>query len=120
MAAAGELEVLPGIVTPVSLFLQSFQKSIEGEYVVLAAADRFRKTEVLQAFFEAGFSWDNLSFRGTGASALADGSHDVRSFQRRCATKGFKPASGLLNAVEYAISESWVRYDGGGNPALDK
>ena len=120
MAESGELDTYPGVVTDVAAFIVDFQRSLSGEYVIMAAGDRFRKAELLQACFESGVSWDNLQFRGTGSSAVADGSHDVRAFQRRCATGGFRPAGGVSLAAEYAISESWLRFDVGGNPSLTK
>ena len=59
-----------------------------------------------------------LRGRGTGASATADGSHDVRSF-RRGVLQG-KLAVLALPLMRSAVRFVKVRHDGAGNPALDK
>ena len=59
-----------------------------------------------------------MVWRGTGAHAHADGSHDIRAFQKRVLGKTISTCESLLLAS--AIRESSVRRDPGGNPALDK
>ena len=59
-----------------------------------------------------------MSWRGTGASKTADGSYDVRAFQRLVIGQRVKARQSL--AMRAAIADSSLRYDGGGNPALEK
>ena len=82
-------------------------------------ADRYRRTEVVVAaegtpFAEVGWSW-----RGTGASATADGSFDVRSFQSAVLRGEISVADGSL-LWPYSIASSRLRFDQAGNPALDR
>ena len=65
----------------------------------------------------AGISWP-LVWRGTGASATADGSADVRSFQRMALGGKLHCAPSLM--MKAAIADSKVNRDARGNPALDK
>ena len=113
----GELTVWPGRVTPVAEFLAMCAERLADSRVVLAGADRYRKAEAEDALTMAGVPWE-IEWRGQGASATADGSHDIRAFQRLV-------LGGRLAVVESwllrsAISESILRRDGAGNPALDK
>ena len=59
-----------------------------------------------------------MQWRGTGASKTADGSHDVRAFQGMVLGARIKHKPSLL--VASALSDSAIRRDSGGNPALDK
>ena len=117
MEERSELEVYPGRVTPVASFLLSVDDALKGERVVAIGADRYRRAEVEGALTEAGLRWP-IEWRGQGASATADGSHDVRAFQRLVLGKQLKTRASLLMAN--AIRESEIRLDGSGNPALDK
>ena len=60
-----------------------------------------------------------LVWRGQGASATADGSADVRAFQRFVADRTITVVQGRM-LMGSAISESAIRRDGSGNPALEK
>ena len=109
MQERGELTVWPGRVTPVAQFLGMCAERLADSRVVLAGAE--------DALTLAGVQWE-VEWRGQGASATADGSHDVRAFQRLV-------LGGRLAVVESwllraAISESVIRRDGAGNPAIDK
>lgn len=79
--------------------------------------DRFREPEMLQILDNVGYRGP-LYARGTGASARADGSHDVRSFQRAVITGKISTTPSLLlrSALRFAV----LRHDPAGNPALDK
>ena len=117
MQERGELTVWPGRVTPVAQFLGMCAERLSDSRVVLAGADRYRQAEAEDALTLAGVQWE-VEWRGQGASATADGSHDVRAFQRLV-------LGGRLAVVESwllraAISESVIRRDGAGNPAIDK
>ena len=117
MESAGELRIYAGRVTDVVAFLEDAADRLSGEKVLAVGADRYRRSEVLQAFERAGISWP-LVWRGTGASATADGSADVRSFQRRALSGKLKCSPSLM--MQAAIADSKVDRDARGNPALNK
>lgn len=116
MKERGELVDFPGRVTPVDQFLSSVAANL-GRLPVMAGADRYRRAEVQQALSQAGLNWP-MEWRGQGASATADGSADVRAFQRMVYGRSLKVAPSLL--LRSSIAESAIRYDGSGNPALEK
>ena len=117
MEEAGELRTYPGRVTDVPAFLEDCADRLAGERVLCCGADRYRRSEVIQAFETADISWP-LVWRGTGASATADGSADVRSFQRMALGGKLKCSPSLM--MQAAIADSKVDRDARGNPALDK
>lgn len=119
MVREGELRLYPGKVTPVVAFLRDlFEELSAYGRVVALGADRYRKHEVAQALADARIPPYKMHWRGQGASATSDGSHDVRSFQRAVYSRRLNtPGSTMLEA---AIASSVLRFDGGGNPALDK
>lgn len=119
MLREGELKVYAGRVTPVVAFLRDLFDELGGlGRVVALGSDRYRRNEVRQALDEAGIPPVLTHWRGQGASASADGSHDVRAFQRAVYGKVLStPGSTMLEA---AVASSVLRYDSSGNPALDK
>ena len=117
MVDRGEVTLYGGRVTPVAAFLADCAARLAGERVIAAGADRFRKAEAIQALESAGLRWP-MEWRGQGASAVADGSHDVRAFQKRILARRLAAAPSLMMAS--AIAESSIRYDATGNPALEK
>ena len=117
MQERGEIQVYPGRVTPVSEFIRSIADRLHGQRVTVCGMDRYRKAEATQAMEAAKVNWP-IAWRGQGASAKADGSHDVRAFQRMVLSHRLVTEESLI--MEHAISESSLRYDGSGNPALDK
>jgi len=119
MLREGELRTYPGKVTPAVAFLRDlFGELGRHGRVVAIGADRYRRNEVQQALAEAGVPPFQMHWRGQGASATSDGSHDVRAFQR--AVYGRRLATPGSTMLEAAIASSVLRYDSGGNPALDK
>ena len=117
---AGELEVFDGHrSTPVSVFLERCFARLHAETVLAVGCDRYRQAEAQTALTHAGLEDVPMHWRGQGASSIAHGSHDVRAFQRAvlqhrlCVVRG----AALLS---HAISESSVRYDASGNPALER
>ena len=115
MADRGELKTWPGRVTPVSDFLLWIAELLDRERVLSLIADRYRQAEVQDALQDAGLSWPcEWRAQGSGAS----GSADVREFQRAAISGQLRPGEGIL--IQSAISESVLRFDGNGNPALDK
>ena len=117
MQSRGELRVFEGRVTPVGAFLKDCAAMLAGEKVLAAGADRYRKAEAMQALDSAELRWP-MNWRGMGASARADGSHDVRAFQRLVLSRNLRTVESLLLAS--AIKASVIRRDGAGNPALDQ
>ena len=117
MRRAGELVTYPGLVTPVVHFLEDCLAWLDGERVIVMGADRYRRMEVETARRRAGVQWQ-MEWRGTGASAVADGSHDIRAFQRKVLGRKIRMRGNLMMAS--AIKNSRVDADKRGNPALDK
>ena len=115
---SGEVWLYPGRVTNVQNFLKDCAAQLKGERVIMAGADRYRKAEALQALEGAGLNWP-ITWRGTGASKTADGSFDVRAFQKLTLTKRLRPIRGA-SILTQAIAGAAVRFDPAGNPALDK
>ena len=117
MEARGELKVYEGRVTPIAEFIKDCAARLAGERVLSAGADRYRKAEAIQAIEQAKLNWP-MEWRGMGASARADGSHDVRALQRAVLSRKLRIAESLL--LEHAIKEAAIRRDGAGNPAIDQ
>ena len=116
-AERGEITTYPGRVTPVADFLRDCGNRLAGEHVLAAGADRYRRSEAEDALEGAGLDWP-MEWRGQGASAGADGSHDVRAFQRLVLSGRLAVAPSLM--LRAAVAASEMRYDATGNPALDK
>ena len=117
MERRNELKIYAGRITPVSEFLRDCAARLAGERVLAAGADRYRKAEAMQALDGADLRWP-ITWRGVGASAKADGSHDVRSLQKLVLTRKLRTVENLL--LDTAIAASVIRRDGAGNPALDQ
>lgn len=117
MREDGELITYPGRITPVAQFIGKINDELVGYEIVAVGADRYRRAEMEQALIEAEIKW-TVIWRGQGASATADGSHDVRAFQRAVLTKQLKIKPSIM--MWHAISESALSRDQRGNPALDK
>ena len=117
MRLRGELAVFEGRVTPAAAFLQDIAARLAGEDVVAAGADGYRRAEAIDALAAAGVQWP-MHWRRQGPGATADGSADVRAFQRLVLARKVRVKESLLLAS--AIAESSIRRDVNGNPALDK
>ena len=74
----GELSTYAGRVVPAGEFIKDCADRLDGCEVMAVGFDRYRKSEAYQAMDESGLHWP-VHLRGAGASAVADGSHDVRS-----------------------------------------
>lgn len=120
MRARGELTTYPGRTTPLGAFLGDVGARLAGCRVACVGADRYRQADVVQAVQSAGVRWPmgKASWRGMGAGSRADGSHDVRAFQR--AVLGGRLVAAPSRLMTMAVAESEVRYDAAGNPALGK
>ena len=117
MERRGELKTYPGRITPVVEFLTDCADRLLGERIAVAGADRYDQKEALVFLGLAAVGWP-MEWRGMGASKVADGSHDVKSFQRLVYSERLRCAESLL--MRTAITETVIRRDGAGNPALDK
>ena len=116
---AGELDCYDGHrATPVALFLQACLQRLDGETILACGADRYRRADSETALMHAGLDLP-MVWRGQGAHAQADGSHDVRAFQKTILTRVLRVEAGRA-LLSMAISESSIRYDASGNPALEK
>ena len=113
----GELMTFRGRITPAHDFLAVVLDALQGADVESIGADRFRKAEAIGAFESANVPWRRV-WRGVGASATADGSYDVRSFQAAIVQRRIKLRRGVL--FPSSISACTVRRDVSGNPALFK
>ena len=115
---AGRLQLHPGRVVDAAKFLGDLIDALSGADVRAFGCDRNRRAETTQALDDAECPWP-VTWRGTGASATADGSHDVRAFQTAVVTQKIA-ASAEDELLRLALSECELRYDTGGNPALVK
>ena len=117
MEKRGELRTYAGRVTPVGEFLKDCAARLTGCKVISAGADRYRKAEAMQALDDANLRWP-MFWRGMGASAKADGSHDVRAAQRRVLSRNLFMVESMI--MTSAIKNSVIRRDAAGNPALSQ
>ena len=115
MAERGELQTWAGRVTPVADFLRWIGEDLAGETVEVAAADRYRQGEAMDAMNAAGVNWP-MEWRAQGTGQ--HGAEDVRAFQKAVESGELRPGESML--MVSAITEARLRHDGNGNPALDK
>ncbi len=115
----GELWTYSGRVTPAGEFLKDCAERLRGCRVAVAGFDRYRKAEALQALESSKVGW-RFEGRGAGASAKADGSHDVRAFQRAVLRGELRMSRTRGLILTSAIAESIIDRDPRGNPALNK
>ena len=115
-AEDGFLQVLGDRVTDAGAFLERVLADLGGHPTVIGC-DRYRKAELLDVLSPLGLT-SAVRWRGTGASATADGSHDVRSFQR--AVKDGEIGTLKNPMVRVSLGSTAIRRDGSGNPAIDK
>ena len=117
-AVNGDLVLHPGRVVNAGRFVGDTLDALAGSDVRAVGCDRFRKAEAMSAF-EAGGLTCPVVWRGTGASATADGSADVRAFQTAVVTVKIQ-ALASNEVLRLALSETQVDADPRGNPALSK
>ena len=114
---AGHLQLCGGHAVDWQLFLAGIFESLQGERIIMGA-DRFRKSEVVDVMARGGWQPVAMEWRGVGAGATADGSHDVRSLQRMVAHGTLRTPRDPI--ARFAIASSTIRRDPAGNPALEK
>ena len=115
MRTRGEIMVWPGRKAPAGEMVRWLINHLDGQEVIGAAADRYRKVDVEQALIDGDGTW-GVDFRPVGAGP--DGSTDVRLFQRAVLDKHLRP--GLNKYLERCILNSELRFNGNGDPALEK
>ena len=114
---SGELWAYAGRrVTPLGEFLRDLAGALDGAVVWQVGCDRFRKGDLLDGLSDAGLHWAPV-WRGVGASTVADGSADVRGFQRAVRIGWLRPVIGR-GLMLHAISESTIKLDALGNGAV--
>ena len=117
--ADGSMLLTPGRTTDVSRLIgEAWDRFLAGAAVRVIGADRYRQSELRDALDESGIPRVALEWRGTGAGKTAQGSADVRAFQRAVMDNRLSVVTSDLWTL--AVGESELRYDGAGNPALDK
>ena len=114
---SGQLTTYPGKHCDAGAFLLDCMDALQGERIVCAGADRYRQAEISKVLEDSKIRLP-IVFRGTGAGVKSDGSFDVRAFDKWVTTSKLKLKAHLLAAQ--AITDSRIRYDMGGNPALNK
>ncbi|MYF79856.1 MAG: hypothetical protein F4180_08460 [Chloroflexi bacterium] len=117
MQTEGSLILTGERVTDASNFLAMCFEDLSGSDLIALGADRYRKQDLPNVLAEVPYTPD-VVWRGTGASAVADGSHDVRAFRRAVLSEQIKvlPLAMWRTALRYAV----IKYPDGQNPKLDK
>ena len=121
MEETGELfTFLNAHTTDIPEFLRRLSALTFGARVVAFVSDRYRQSETKTGLADSKVGWDSIAvFRGTGKHTRADGSADVRAFERAVIERRIRYAKGL-HLMRHAISDSAIQRDSLGNPALDK
>lgn len=116
---SGELLLTAGRTTDVARLIgEAWERFLADAKIRVIGADRYRQAELRDALDAAGVPRVPVSWRGTGAGKTAQGSADVRAFQRAVLDANVKVVGSDLWTL--AVGESELRHDGAGNPALDK
>ena len=119
MEERGDLWTQPGIVVDYIGFMYEVLGELmaAGCSIAKVGSDRYNVHFLRQALADLNLLhlWEP---RGTGAGKVADGSADVRSFQRCVAQKRLSMRPNLL--FEEGMRAARVRIDMGGNYAIDK
>ena len=113
----GMLRTYPGKELSVDLFLGDIAHELSGENVIEARADRYKYAMADDALARSGVRW-KVVYRGTGASAKADGSYDVKAAQKLIRNGAVKTTDNLMLVEAIRVTE--LRRDEAGNPALQK
>ena len=117
-AAAGEIILAGGAVTDNRLVISQVLDALRGEEIAALGADRYRKAELGMVL--SGLDDEPpVVWRGSGAAAKADGSHDVRAFITAVHEGRFHIRSGGVMPL-LAMRNAALRFDPAGNPAIDK
>ena len=118
MVELGELDLYAGRLVPVGRFVEDLAERLRGETVLALGRGSISESRKFCRLSKAAkVDWPVI-WRGTGASSTADGSHDVRAFQRAVIGKRIRHSRSVLMAS--AIKCSRLRVDVAGNPALEK
>ena len=101
-----------GAQTLAAAFLADVRAKLGDAKVAAFGADRYRQSEVIDYMTEAGVKWPTV-WRGVGAGKVADGSADLRAFQKGVLDRWLRPACGVALML-MAIEGSEVRRDPSG------
>ena len=121
MFVRGELATHPGRVVDYNAFVKDVVADLNGHgcWIEKVGSDRYAVDFLRQALIDVGLDDEAIwQPRGTGAGKVADGSADVRSFQRCVAQGRVRLTPSLL--FEEGIKAARLRMDSGGNFAIDK
>ena len=119
MESKGELVTVGnGKLVPLPAFMRLVEGMLDGAHVAHIGADRYRQAEVSAALMGTPHAAMPWTWRGTGAHSKADGSADIRAFIGAVRERRIAVRETLVWPA--AISGSRLRFDGAGNPALDK
>lgn len=116
MRDEGSLTQFGARTTDVAAWLPTVIDAL-GCSVVALGMDRYRKEEAGNVFATMGVHWP-VEWRGTGANVTADGSTDIRAFQRAVLSEHVRHRDQKM--MRAAIAGSAVTFDVAGNPRLDK
>ncbi len=118
MHSAGELVTLGDKLVDLPAFWRLVESRIGGSPVGAVGADRYRQADLETALAGDAALRERWTWRGTGAHSKATGSADVRAFIGAVREQRLKVLESLVWPA--ALAASRLRYDAGGNPALDK
>ena len=119
MADEGEIATYPGRSMSPGLFVRDCLDRLAGSRIRALGADRYRQADVVDALASGGWRHGEPVWRGTGAHTRADGSYDVRAFQRAVLRRTLAVRKGSVLWAS-AIRDSEIRTDASGNPAIEK
>ena len=113
----GHLTVCGRNVVDAPRFLAGVLESMPASGSWVMGCDRYRQSELRDVLSAIG-ARPSVKFRGTGASATADGAYDVRALQTAVLRQTFRVSPNPM--MRLALAGAAVRRDPAGNPALDK
>lgn len=121
MEETGELFTFSNMhTTDIPEFIRRLATLTGDARVVAFVSDRYRQSETKSALADSQVGWESIAvFRGLGKHTNADGSADVRAFERAVIERRIRYKTGF-HLMRHAISDSAIQRDSLGNPALDK
>lgn len=114
MAERGELTTMAGRTVPVAPWMAETWRRIEGETVAVIVADRYKQSELGEAFQRAGITAP-ICWRGMG---FKDGSEDIERFRRAVFDGAVVTGESLL--MRSAIADTVCLRDPANNVKLAK
>jgi phage terminase large subunit-like protein len=114
MAERGELTTIGARTVPVAAWMAQEWRRIEGENVAAVVADRYKMSELAEAFQKAGINAPVI-WRGMG---FKDGSEDIERFRRAVFDGAVRTTESLL--MRSAIADAVCLRDPAANVKLAK